>query len=63
MHEAHVNMTASEHDWDVVALEVAATLSFCGVAPQEAKEYQDIFNSYRDTFLEATGAKRDTSVA
>jgi hemoglobin len=63
MHEAHVNMVATEHDWDVVSLEVAASLSFCGVAPQEAKEYMDLFESYRDVFLEAAGGKQDTSAA
>jgi hypothetical protein len=30
MWTAHAEMVATERDWDVVALEVAATLSFCG---------------------------------
>jgi hemoglobin len=53
MHYAHVDMVASEHDFDVVALEIAATLSFCGAGVQEQKEYMEIFESYRREVLDA----------
>jgi hemoglobin len=53
MHYAHVDMAASEHDFDVVALEIAATLSFCGVGVQEQREYLEIIESYRREVLDA----------
>jgi hemoglobin len=51
MRAAHANMVATERDFDVVALEIAATLSYCGVAEQEAKEYLDLIESYRQDVL------------
>jgi hemoglobin len=53
MHDAHKDMVATEHDFDVVALEIAATLSFCGVGVQEQKEYLAIIESYRREVLDA----------
>lgn len=53
MHVAHKDMVATEHDFDVVALEVAASLSYCGVGVQEQKEYLAIFESYRRQVIDA----------
>lgn len=50
---AHANMVTTERDFDVVALEIAATLSFCGVPEAEAKEYLDIIESYRRDVIDA----------
>jgi hemoglobin len=51
MREAHANMVTTERDFDVVALEIAATLSYCGVPEGEAKEYLDLIESYRQDVL------------
>ncbi|WP_051731770.1 group I truncated hemoglobin [Kitasatospora phosalacinea] len=51
MVDAHADMVSSHFDFDVVALEIAATLSFCGVPPKEAKEYLAIIESYRADVL------------
>lgn len=53
MHDAHKDMVCSEHDFDVVALEVAASLSYCGVGVQEQREYLAIFESYRRQVVDA----------
>jgi hemoglobin len=53
MHDAHKDMVATEHDFDVVALEIAASLSFCGVGVQEQKEYLAIIESYRREVIDA----------
>jgi hemoglobin len=53
MHDAHVDMVTSEHDFDVVALEIAASLSFCGVGVQEQKEYLELIDGYRRTVIDA----------
>ncbi|MFD7720122.1 phosphopantetheine-binding protein [Streptomyces sp. NPDC059814] len=63
MWAAHANMVATERDWDVVALEIAATLSFCGVPEQESKEYMAIIDSYRDMVLDAASEERQRAVA
>lgn len=47
MREAHAHLNVSQHDFDVVALEIAATLSYVGVPEQEHKEFMDIIESYR----------------
>ncbi|MGH3628996.1 MAG: group I truncated hemoglobin, partial [Sciscionella sp.] len=47
MTEGHVHLNVSEHDFDVVALEIAATLSYLGVPAKEHKEFMDIIESYR----------------
>ncbi len=44
---AHADLGVSEHDFDVVALEIAATLSYVGVPPLEHREFMDIIESYR----------------
>jgi hemoglobin len=53
MHYAHADMVTTEQDFDVVALEIAATLSFCGVGLQEHKEYMAIIESYRREVIDA----------
>jgi len=47
MDEGHKHLNASQHDFDVVALEIAATLSYVGVPEKEHKELMDIIESYR----------------
>lgn len=47
MEEAHIHLKVSQHDFDVVALEIAATLSYLGVPEKEHKEFMDIIESYR----------------
>jgi hemoglobin len=47
MRDAHAHLNVSEHDFDVVALEIAATLSFLGAPEQEHKEFVDLIESYR----------------
>lgn len=63
MVEAHEDMVATEFDFDVVALEIAATLSFCGVPQQEAKEYLDIIESYRQDVITASTRKAEAAAA
>lgn len=53
MHDAHKNMVATEEDFDVVALEIAASMSFCGVGVREQKEYLAIIESYRRQVIDA----------
>ena len=47
MEEAHAHLNVTHHDFDVVALEIAATLSYVGVPEKEHKEFMDIIESYR----------------
>jgi hemoglobin len=47
MTEGHSHLNVSQHDFDVVALEIAATLSYLGVPEQEHKEFMNIIESYR----------------
>ncbi len=47
MSAAHADLKVSERDFDVVALEIAATLSYVGVPEREHKEFMDIIESYR----------------
>jgi hemoglobin len=63
MRAAHANMVATERDFDVVALEIAATLSYCGVPEREAKEYLDIIESYRHDVLTASSGERTETAA
>ncbi|HEX9336774.1 MAG TPA: group 1 truncated hemoglobin [Pseudonocardiaceae bacterium] len=57
MREAHANMVATERDFDVVALEIAATLSYCGVPEQESKEFLALIESYRDEVVTPAAAE------
>jgi hemoglobin len=47
MTESHAQLNVSQRDFNVVALEIAATLSYVGVPEQEHKEFMDIIESYR----------------
>lgn len=47
MRESHAHLNVSQHDFDVVALEIASTLSYAGVPEREHKEFMDIIESYR----------------
>ena len=47
MREAHAHLNVSQHDFDVVALEIAATLSFLGAPENEHKEFMNLIESYR----------------
>jgi hemoglobin len=47
MREAHMHLNVSEHDFDVVALEIDATLSYLGAPEKEHKEFMDLIESYR----------------
>ncbi len=50
---AHDTLNISEANFDAVALEIAATLNFLGVPPQEHKEFMDIIESYRSQVVTA----------
>lgn len=54
MTEAHVELKVSQHDFDVVALEIAATLSYVGVPEKEHQEFMDIIESYRSQVVAAS---------
>lgn len=47
MRESHAHLNVSQHDFDVVALEIAATLSYLGVGEPEQREFMDLIESYR----------------
>ena len=47
MRAAHTHLNVSESDFDVVALETKATLSFLGAPAQEASEFMALIESYR----------------
>lgn len=55
MKEAHTHLDVSEHDFDVVALEIAATLSYLGVPEKEHREFIDLIESYRPTVVAKAG--------
>ncbi|MBV8996750.1 MAG: hypothetical protein JO287_24280 [Pseudonocardiales bacterium] len=63
MHDAHVHIVTTEHDFDVVVLEIAATLSFCGVGVQEQKEYLEIIESFRREVIDAPQNAKSKEVA
>jgi hemoglobin len=42
----------SQHDFDVVALEIAATLGYVGVPEKEHKEFMEIIESYRSMVVD-----------
>lgn len=53
MTTSHAHLGVSEADFDVVALEIAATLSYVGVPMQEHREFMDIIESYRPMVVAA----------
>jgi len=61
MLESHAHLGVSETDFDVVALEIAATLSFVGVPAQEHREFMAIIESYRSTVVSGIPAQLDAA--
>jgi hemoglobin len=55
MRESHAQLNVSQRDFDVVALEIAATLSYLGVPEKEHKEFMDIIESYREVVVAQPG--------
>ena len=55
MHDAHAELNVSQHDFDVVALEIASTLSYCGVPEKEHREFMDIIESFRSKVVANPG--------
>jgi hemoglobin len=53
MRDAHTHLNVSEADFDVVALEAKATLSFLGAPAQEAGEFMALLESYRSMVVAA----------
>ena len=51
MRESHADLNVSAHDFDVVALEIAATLSYVGVPEKEHQEFMNIIESYRSMIV------------
>ena len=51
MRDAHAHLNVSQHDFDVVALEIAATLSFLGAPEEEHKEFMDLIESHRSVVV------------
>lgn len=47
MRASHAELQVSEQDFDVVALEIAATLSYVGVPAPELREFMEIIERYR----------------
>ncbi|MGI8715930.1 MAG: group I truncated hemoglobin [Solirubrobacteraceae bacterium] len=47
MTKAHETLHISKTDFDAVAMEIAATLSFVGVPAPEHEQFMDIIESYR----------------
>jgi hemoglobin len=53
MRQAHVDLNVDGHDFDVVKLEIAATLSYLGVPEREHNEFLDLIESYRPEVVAA----------
>jgi hemoglobin len=53
MTQAHAHLDVSQHDFDVVKLEIAATLSYMGVPEREHNEFMDIIEGYRSMVVAA----------
>ena len=53
MQQAHDTLRISEQDFDAVATEIAATLSFLAVPAAEHREFMDIIESYRPQVVAA----------
>lgn len=56
MEKAHDELNISQHDFDAVAMEIAATLNFLGVPLAEHQEFMDIIGSYRPQVVAANQA-------
>lgn len=55
MAQSHDTLSINDHEFDAVAVEIAATLSFLGVPSAEQKEFMEIIESYRSQVV-ATAA-------
>jgi hemoglobin len=53
MGKAHDGLDISQHDFDAVAMEIAATLNFLGVPSAEHQEFMAIIESYRPQVVAA----------
>lgn len=53
MRDAHAQLKATEHDFDAVALEIRATLSYLGVPGREQREFMELIESYRTAVVSA----------
>lgn len=56
MSTAHETLHIDEAGFDAVKFEIAATLSFVGVPPEEHNEFMTIIESYRSTVVQAPGS-------
>jgi hemoglobin len=56
MREGHAHLKVSDADFDVVALETQATLSFLGAPLPEAKEFMALIESYRPMVVSSPSA-------
>lgn len=57
MRVAHEDIEVTDWDFDVVLMETAATLTYCGVPQREHREVMDIMESYRKTVMTAMAQK------
>ncbi|MHA6344732.1 group I truncated hemoglobin [Roseivivax sp. CAU 1761] len=48
MRESHAHLNVTERDFDIVRLEISATLHYVGVPEREHDEFMAIIDSYRD---------------
>lgn len=53
MRESHAHLAVTDHEFDIVAAEIAATLFHVGVPPQEHGEFMAIIESYRSMVVSA----------
>ena len=53
MTKAHDQLAITGEQFDAVALEIAATLSFLGVPAAEQKEFMELIESYRSQVVQA----------
>ncbi len=59
MRESHAHLSVSEHEFDIVATEIAATLYHVGVPQPEHGEFMTIIESYRAMVVGAPGDKKE----
>ncbi len=63
MTEAHAQLHVSQADFDVVVLEIAATLSYVGVPKPEHDEFMAIIERYRAEVVDAAHQLTEPVVA
>ncbi len=54
--EESPRLRVNETEFDAVAVEIGATLSFCGVPAAEHQEFVDIIESYRSMVVQEPAA-------